>query len=526
MPDGAFQSTPPRRGDRASRIMVSPHQSFNPRPREGATSHKQTDQLGSRVSIHAPAKGRHAAVSGEGEIPEVSIHAPAKGRLRPVGLGHGRGRFQSTPPRRGDRTAPSCTVAPSGFNPRPREGATSHTMSRVNLAGGFNPRPREGATAEGDLHAKLNELFQSTPPRRGDLPRRPGAVRGLVSIHAPAKGRRLALHSGRDLGGFNPRPREGATFPGGLERPQPRCFNPRPREGATHRGAHPPRPAWVSIHAPAKGRQLGQVAAVWVRGFQSTPPRRGDLSCLPVPGESAPFQSTPPRRGDPAVRPLCVRQGGFNPRPREGATCTDILLPKRAEFQSTPPRRGDRPHAPAHVRDLVVSIHAPAKGRHRPAEDAPDRHGFQSTPPRRGDFRSRAGGSSERVFQSTPPRRGDCEARTDATRAWCFNPRPREGATPLPGILMELMNAFQSTPPRRGDRRRRLHPRLARSFNPRPREGATSLSLLAMWPRATFQSTPPRRGDPTADTSRPPGARFNPRPREGATSSPPKRPRG
>ena len=76
---------------------------------------------------------------------DVSIHAPVKGRLSSF--------------------SPVLTL--TGFNPRPREGATTiEGMHHVGLAS-FNPRPREGAThAAGTVHVGFD-----------------------VSIHAPVKGR-------------------------------------------------------------------------------------------------------------------------------------------------------------------------------------------------------------------------------------------------------------------------------------------------------------------------------------------------
>ena len=58
-----------------------------------------------------------------------------------------------------------------GFNPRPREGATTDTMPILNEYTSFNPRPREGATDTTPYFDAFND----------------------VSIHAPVKGRQIAL---------------------------------------------------------------------------------------------------------------------------------------------------------------------------------------------------------------------------------------------------------------------------------------------------------------------------------------------
>ena len=208
--------------------------------------------------------------------------------------------------------------------------------------------------------------FQSTPPRGGDG--RPPALHvraPKVSIHAPARGRRVHGSSSFQIRRFNPRPREGAT--GEFTAPCP-----------FHQ---------VSIHAPARGRRQPEDNPVSRPVFQSTPPRGGDRGKYtrwarprgfnPRPREGA----TPANPGSPAP-PFC-----FNPRPREGATiramavadlfCVSIHAPARGRpfdgstttllitFQSTPPRGGDRRRRWPRPGRGAVSIHAPARGRRR-----------------------------------------------------------------------------------------------------------------------------------------------------------------
>ena len=142
---------------------------------------------------------------------------------------------------------------------------------------------------------------------------------------------------------FNPRPREGGDtmlvrFYTRLQR-----FNPRPREGGdSHnegpssiiRGfqSTPPRRGrrqvqcadWtmiiVSIHAPAKGATLLPLLNNQKHpGFQSTPPRRGRRGLVGSYRDDKPFQSTPPRRGRPTMEGHALNPfRSFNPRPREG----------------------------------------------------------------------------------------------------------------------------------------------------------------------------------------------------------------
>mgnify|MGYP005843502161 CR=1 FL=1 len=72
----------------------------------------------------------------------------------------------------------------SGFNPRPREGATIAASAKRAYRAGFNPRPREGATG-GDIWG--------------------GAV-GAVSIRAPVRGRRLSPDAHRSSQRFQSAP--------------------------------------------------------------------------------------------------------------------------------------------------------------------------------------------------------------------------------------------------------------------------------------------------------------------------------
>ena len=166
-------------------------ESFNPRPREGAT--------------HAP--------ENENRQGPVSIHAPVKGRLTP---------------------SISKRLWKS-FNPRPREGATYRYAHHFPRHDCFNPRPREGATYRYYLSLGLN-LVSIHAPVKGRLKRknfllcricfnprpREGATKAHgwsnrwteVSIHAPVKGRPIRHRCESICKSFNPRPREGATYIG------------------------------------------------------------------------------------------------------------------------------------------------------------------------------------------------------------------------------------------------------------------------------------------------------------------------
>ena len=97
-----FQSTRPRGRDPARRRSIRSRPRFNPRAREGATDSYEEAKAAFEVSIHAPARARHAPPNQVPAPGRVSIHAPARAR----------------PPRRRFRKAGRR------FNPRAREGAT------------------------------------------------------------------------------------------------------------------------------------------------------------------------------------------------------------------------------------------------------------------------------------------------------------------------------------------------------------------------------------------------------------------
>ena len=63
------------------------------------------------------------------------------------------------------------------------------------------------------------------------------------------------------------------------------------------------------------------------------------------------------------IRPFSAGAKHFNPRPREGGRHhTHVRLERQQLFQSTPPRGGATYAAHRHVRAIIISIHAPARG--------------------------------------------------------------------------------------------------------------------------------------------------------------------
>ena len=147
-----FRSTPPRRGDPRSRRFSSARWSFDPRPREGATSRAEAAGASGSVSIHAPAKGRRAQPGQGGRPLQVSIHAPAKGRPPTRRFLFGMFWFRSTPPRRGDigrqgfRGRSSVSIhAPAKGRPVVEVGLGSHRHVSIHAPAKGRPSTRPKA---------------------------------------------------------------------------------------------------------------------------------------------------------------------------------------------------------------------------------------------------------------------------------------------------------------------------------------------------------------------------------------------
>ena len=120
-----FQSAPPRGGDMCGRAMRPGPDSFNPRPREGATDGERVNLRVADVSIRAPARGRRRSTRDQARNSMFQSAPPRGGDVSSSVLAISSGRFQSAPPRGGD-------VRPSWF--------------RASLP-----------------------MFQSAPPRGGDI---------------------------------------------------------------------------------------------------------------------------------------------------------------------------------------------------------------------------------------------------------------------------------------------------------------------------------------------------------------------
>ena len=290
-----------------------------------------------------------------------------------------------------------------------------------------------------------------------------------------------------------------STPPRGSDSAHPRRFppsggfDPRPREGATWDQTDPVLPVLVSIHAPASERPWNACWTPRGRGFRSTPPRGSDPPAATPDTRLPTFRSTPPRGSDGRTARAASHPRGFDPRPREGATTASVSAPAASRFRSTPPRGSDSARSGR-----------TASGRL-----------FRSTPPR-GSDPARAGGAAGPRRFDPRPREGATGARgPNPCPARCFDPRPREGAT----WCCPASTACGC------------------SFDPRPREGATLGRVISTVeskvsihaparerhssprpdaPMTPFRSTPPRGSDLSYAAGRPKMGQFRSTPPRGS----------
>ena len=184
---------------------------------------------------------------------QISIHAPARGATKYGLFFDSLIQFQSTPPRGERLFLVLASFLLSYFNPRPREGSDTRPVLIEIKANISIHAPARGATIY--LHTpRMRPEFQSTPPR-GERPKsgKTQTAVGTISIHAPARGATSLRFAPIEQRIFQSTPPRG-------ERPAFRellavhwNFNPRPREGSDHHFMPRLVGKAISIHAPARG---------------------------------------------------------------------------------------------------------------------------------------------------------------------------------------------------------------------------------------------------------------------------------
>jgi len=162
---------------------------FQSTPPCGGEFHADEGGPDTKVSIHAPVRGRIGHVSRVLGTIRVSIHAPVRGRIRGPRRCESRPVFQSTPPCGGE-----CSIF-----------------------------EMDGTPTEVSIHA----------PVRGRIALADRvAESAAVSIHAPVRGRMIAGSICTESSQFQSTPPCGGESGSGVLLGRAPSFNPRPRAGA------------------------------------------------------------------------------------------------------------------------------------------------------------------------------------------------------------------------------------------------------------------------------------------------------
>ena len=207
------------------------------------------------------------------------------------------------------------------------------------------------------------DRFQSTPPCGGDGPASPIQGGGRISIHAPLRGRlghcrQDSLEAGISIHAplrGRPQGEKGGS--------QWLCdFNPRPLAGATGGKDLQAHEVYISIHAPLRGRRKAGRSRASLLIFQSTPPCGGDspAACRLW---SLPISIHAPLRGRLYSSSCSSSKQHFNPRPLAGATLPAGGLPGPHGYFNPRPLAGATKRGPDHGPVVLISIHAPLRGR-------------------------------------------------------------------------------------------------------------------------------------------------------------------
>ena len=144
------------------------------------------------------------------------------------------------------------------------------------------------------------------------------------------------------------------------------------------------------------------------------------------------------------------------------------------EFQSTPPYGGDHLLAVS-FRTLIISIHAPIRGRLPKLQQTAASHYFNPRP-HTGATKKYGVKVVSAMISIHAPIRGRPTKKCLRVSSVNFNPRPHTGATDV-GIAYKQDTPFQSTPPYGGDLNRRPRVRIAATFQSTPPYGGDAASL-------------------------------------------------
>ena len=142
------------------------------------------------------------------------------------------------------------------------------------------------------------------------------------------------------------------------------------------------------------------------------------------------------------------------PQTHKRPVCNRTHLRLRHRPCSWCPRCASRPDGPPAKRGpncgLIVSIHAPRRGRRWACPPEKIDGQFRSTPREGGDFSCGVSMSSLLGFDPRPREGGDSPQRAVFPRGTSFDPRPCEGGDKNISDTSAPAAQFRSTPPREG----------------------------------------------------------------------------
>ena len=411
-----FQSTLPR-GERPNQFTVlTSHQNFNPRSREGSDDNPAgRDWKPSCISIHAPARG---ATSPSLYFHSFCIHFNPRSRegsdwMEPT-TSRTPLKFQSTLPR-GERPGGQDAEHLAGKISihAPARGATTDPDGFMNIPDDFNPRSREGSDLSDQMVKLICRISIHAPARGATVTGNPELVEFTISIHAPARGATPELLCLFDQGWISIHaPARGATSCTLSFFPILPHFNPRSREGSD--------------------KQKGS-SVLHVRNFNPRSREGSDHEQYATVLKLCEFQSTLPRGERPTAPAFVVRGvSDFNPRSREGSDKRRMEELHVLRISIHAPARGATFLIQHLAQSVIISIHAPARG----ATFFQTHEGYWVT-----DFnpRSREGSDTQRHLTSKiwrisihAPARGATENNRQKRVGYAdFNPRSREGSDNL-----------------------------------------------------------------------------------------------
>ena len=296
----------------------------------------------------------------------------------------------------------------------PREGGDGKLPGTQHSPPYFNPRPPRGGRPNSADSSAKAVLFQSTPPARGAT-----TYRRHDDYMAY-----ISIHAPREGGDM------GLPF---LVDNDIKFQSTPPARGATELWLESLRQGCISIHAPREGGDTGATSAAGIKSnFNPRPPRGGrHTRCASLICQYQ-FQSTPPARG--ATNTLCDT-GDINAisihAPREGGDSKIRSDRAKVDISIHAPREGGDLRVMMMLPPSKISIHAPREGGDRDPSGGSGHHAdFNPRPPRGGRHRRCASRSRRPYFNPRPPRGGRLHEGAKGLPFLDFNPRPPRGGRP------------------------------------------------------------------------------------------------